>query len=248
MRWPGSRPRCAAGFETIAAELRDYRAPGGGASGVARDRAVFSRVHTHAVRHRAGRARDGPGRHAPPSPSTGRRGHPSRGVAGPPTFPPIACVVRPRSSWRQVQSARRLIYAEPLLNDAAPPARAGTIAAERVLGVAEGGSTAATGAITLPTSFVPVTLRGRYEGAGRVAAALSLSRPRPGWPCPARRASRPGGACRAAGAVPQHRRRARARRARLRDARRRRTRRGMATRDARRGASWRGPPACSSRS
>ena len=60
----------------------------------------------------------------------------------------------------------RLIYAEPVLNDAAARARVGTIAVERVLGVAEGGSTAAAGAITLPTSFVPVTLRGRYEGAG----------------------------------------------------------------------------------
>ena len=60
----------------------------------------------------------------------------------------------------------RLIYTEPLLNDATPRARAGTIAVERVLGVAEGGSPAAAGAITLATSLVPVRLRGRYEGAG----------------------------------------------------------------------------------
>ena len=60
----------------------------------------------------------------------------------------------------------RLIYIEPLLNDAMPRARAGTIAVERVLAVAEGGSPAAAGAITLATSLVPVRLRGRYEGAG----------------------------------------------------------------------------------
>ena len=58
-----------------------------------------------------------------------------------------------------------------------PPARAGTIAVERVLGVAEGGSTVATGAITLPTSFVPVTVRGRYEGAGNRRNSIGLSCP-----------------------------------------------------------------------
>jgi signal transduction histidine kinase len=60
----------------------------------------------------------------------------------------------------------RLIHVEPIGVGGTPTARTGTIAAERVLGGIEGSATGPTEAVRLETSFVPVTLRGRYEGAG----------------------------------------------------------------------------------
>jgi signal transduction histidine kinase len=60
----------------------------------------------------------------------------------------------------------RLIHVEPLVDGGTPAVRAGTIAAERVLGGVDGSVPGTTGALRLETSFVPVTLRGRYEGAG----------------------------------------------------------------------------------
>jgi len=60
----------------------------------------------------------------------------------------------------------RLIYVAPLAPGPGAAARAGSIAVERVLGVAEPDNAAIPSAVILPTTFVPVRLRGHYEGAG----------------------------------------------------------------------------------
>ena len=218
------------GIDTIAAELRDTaRRAAVPAAGCSQPRSLLPSPHARCSTSRGGALGTAPvGRSAVTI--YGSAGTPLAWSGRPSDVPgerlrgPAALFMAPGPI------GPRLIYAEPLLNDAAPPARAGTIAAERVLGVAEGGSTAATGAITLPTSFVPVTLRGRYEGAGESPQLYRFLVPDPDGRAAARRAGRPGGACRAAGALPQHGRGARAGGARLRHARRRGTRRGMATR------------------
>ena len=228
MRWPGSRPRCGAG-SIHRRRTPGHRAPGVGASAGARNRAVFSRVHTHAVRHRAGRARDCPGR-------TLRRHNLRLGRDTPRVEWPALRRSRRTPAWsgRSLHGTGSNRPAAHLRR--APAERCGATRscrhgcrrarARRRRGRQHHYYRRHHAAHQLRPGDAARLVRGR----GRVPAALSLSRPRPGWPCPARRASRPGGACRAAGALPQHRRGARAGRARLRHARRRRTRRGMATR------------------
>ena len=103
MRWRALHPRCAAG--STGSRRSSALPPTSRPCGRHCSRTPSRHPSPHARCSISRGARSGRPRSAGPrSQSTGRQAHPSRGAAGHPTFPPIACVVLRRFSWRQVQS------------------------------------------------------------------------------------------------------------------------------------------------